>query len=513
MDARLLESVKSPLAGYEKEETKNIRGSTLLLAGRILAVAINLGTQVLLVRYLSKTGYGAFAYALAIVSLGSSVAALGLEKSVSRFITIYQEQGEPHKVLGTTVLMTGTILTVSLAIVLPVVFFQGWLDQRLIQDREAVGMLAVLIALVPVHALESLFLGLLSTFAKTRAIFFRKYLVGPGLQFSLVLLLTLLGGSASLIAGSYLAAGIIGIGITSATLLGILRQNGLLNWPSIRDIELPWRDVFGFTAPLLVSDLVFVLRSQFVVVLVEYFRSTSEVADYRAVFPIARFNLVVYQNFVILYLPLASRMFVRNNLDALNIFYQKTAIWISVISFPLFVVSSTLSRPLVTFLFGERYAESAILLTLLSIGFYFSAALGFNGQTLRIFGKVRYIFSTDLFTALVSIALSLLLIPRYGALGGVISFCGTLILQNILYQVGLLLSTGVGWFSRDHLKVYGIIGLSWLGLLLMPNISISLMVAVIVSLLVIRLNRRSLEIERTFPELLRIPLMRKLFGN
>jgi hypothetical protein len=47
---------------------RQIRGSSLLLIGRTLSMAVNFAVQVLIVRYLSKTDYGAFAYALSIVA-------------------------------------------------------------------------------------------------------------------------------------------------------------------------------------------------------------------------------------------------------------------------------------------------------------------------------------------------------------------------------------------------------------------------------------------------------------
>jgi hypothetical protein len=63
------------------DETKaHIRGSSLLLFGRLLALAINLAIQVVIVRYLSKSDYGAFAYALSVIAMGSSIAVFGLDK-------------------------------------------------------------------------------------------------------------------------------------------------------------------------------------------------------------------------------------------------------------------------------------------------------------------------------------------------------------------------------------------------------------------------------------------------
>ena len=59
-----------------------IRGSSLLLFGRAIAMAVNFLVQVLTVRYLSTTAYGAFAYALSIVDLGQMVATFGMDRTI-----------------------------------------------------------------------------------------------------------------------------------------------------------------------------------------------------------------------------------------------------------------------------------------------------------------------------------------------------------------------------------------------------------------------------------------------
>ena len=61
----------------ERETTRQIRGSSLLLIGRSISLGINFLTQVLIVRALTKTDYGAFSYALSIVALGQMVITLG----------------------------------------------------------------------------------------------------------------------------------------------------------------------------------------------------------------------------------------------------------------------------------------------------------------------------------------------------------------------------------------------------------------------------------------------------
>src|SRR5687768_863741 len=71
---------------------KYMRGSTLLLGGRAISIVLNLAVQVLTVRYLAKSDYGAFAYALGAASIGSRAILLGLDKGVTRFLPIYHER-------------------------------------------------------------------------------------------------------------------------------------------------------------------------------------------------------------------------------------------------------------------------------------------------------------------------------------------------------------------------------------------------------------------------------------
>jgi O-antigen/teichoic acid export membrane protein len=495
------------------ETTRHIRGSSFLVLGRFLALAIHLCTQVLLVRALSKSDFGAFAYALSIIALGKSIAVFGLDKAITRFVPIYQEQQDYGKMFGTIVLMIGIVLSLGVAIVLVVYGLWGFFDQSFVKNQSAMILLLILIVLSPVQALESLLTGMFAIFASPRAIFFRKHLLGPELQLIVVVLLLIFSGSnVYFLAAGYLIAGLLGIVIYAVMLVRTFRERGLLRHFSRANLKIPAREIISFTSPLLISDLVFVLRNSLIIVLLEYFQNTAEVASFRAVLPVARLNGVVYQNFMFLFMPVASRMFARNERAGINHLYWQTAVWIAVISFPIFAITFGLAEPLIILLFGERYASSVVILMLLSVGYYCNCLLGFNGLSLRVFGKVRFIFAVDLIVAVVSLAGSLLLIPRYGALGAAIVMGGTIVAQNILYQIGLIAGTDIKWFPRSHIKVYSIIALGAAILVLMPPGYGSVAVVLLLSMLVFWLNHKSLKIEQAFPEVLRLPLARRILS-
>jgi O-antigen/teichoic acid export membrane protein len=63
---------------------KQIRGSSLLLLGRVLSLGINFFTQVLMIRYLSTRDFGELAYGLAVVSFFRIFASLCLQDAIPR---------------------------------------------------------------------------------------------------------------------------------------------------------------------------------------------------------------------------------------------------------------------------------------------------------------------------------------------------------------------------------------------------------------------------------------------
>lgn len=507
---------------------RQIRGSSLMLVGRTISLMANFAIQVLIVRYLSKANYGAFAYAMSFVTLGQTLATFGLDRAITRFVPIYHERRDYSKMFGTILLVIGTIVSLGTLMIVSAYAFQSFIGQTLLNDNEGdkaqiIALLLILIGLAPVQALDDLIASMFAIFASPRAIFFRKYILSPGLKLSVVLLLMLFRSDEFFLASGYLAAGILGTTVYGFTLFRTLQKQQLFKELNFKTLSVPARELFAFTIPLLTSDLVYVLMSSSDAVLLGHFRTTTEVAAFRAILPSAVLNQFVLQSFTILFTPIASRLFARGDYASINNLYWQTAVWTSVLSFPIFALTFSLASPLTVLLYGESYASSAVLLALLSFGYYFNAALGFNGLTLKVYGKLRYIVVINIVAAVVNVAINLLLIPRYGALGAACGTCGTMVIHNLLKQAGLRFGTGISLFEWKHIKVYASIIVAAAGLLLFqallpqnyslkqPYVYISFGVTGVVALAVIGLNRKSLNIEQTFPELLKIPLMRKLF--
>jgi O-antigen/teichoic acid export membrane protein len=497
---------------------KHIRGSSLLLLGRLVMLGLNFGVQVLTVRYLTKSDFGAFSFALAFVGMSAVVSLFGLDKAVSRYVAIYHEQQDYPRMFGTILLTLFSILGIGALVIGGVLIFQDLIQVLLKTDDLSVSLLLILIATAPIQALESYFQDMLAVFASARTIFFRRYLLGPALKLLAVLVVVLLKGDVFLLAAGYLAGSVLGLGIYAWIMLQVWQKKGVLEHFDRKTILFPYREIFGFSVPLLTTDFLHVVKGSATVLLLEYFRASTDVAEFRAVAPVAGLNLVVMQSFKLLYTPMAARLFATRDEAGINNLYWKTATWIALFSFPVFLVTFSLADLITVLLFGQQYAQSGILLALLSFGNYFNAALGFNSYTLRVYGRVKYIVLIDVLSAVLNLGLSLLLIPPYGALGAAIGTCVTSVIYNLLNHAGLLLGTGINLFERRYLMVYASILLSAAGLLLFASLApvpmaVSLALSGVVSLALLRINRETLDVKSTFPELLRLPLVRPILGS
>jgi O-antigen/teichoic acid export membrane protein len=497
------------------EARQQVRGSSLLLLGRVLAAVIGFATQVLIVRHLSKSDYGVFAYGLSIVVLAQTATTLGLDRAVSRFVPIYEERGERDKALGTIAAVVGAVAALGALVVIAAQLLDHVVAGSFTNDTRAVRVVLVLVLLAPIEAIDNLLIGLFAVFDRPRLIFVRRFLLGPVLRLGVVILLMSVDSDVHFLATGYVVTGAVGVALYSGVLLKVLRSACLLGPGALRSMHVPAKELLFFALPLFTTDLVLVMLEATDAILLGHFGDAGDVAELRAVQSVGRLNQLVLASFGLLFTPLAARLFARQEQAAIRRLYWQTAVWVAVLSFPLFIVSFSLAEPVTLLLFGSRYERSAPILAVLAFGYFFNAALGFNGLTLNVHGLVRSVVAINLAAVVANLILNLVLIPWLGPIGAAIGTAATLVAQNVLRQVVLARRTGIPAFDRGMIDVYvlmagGAGAVAVVQLLFAPPLAIGLLLAALVSAAVLARARHSMELADAFPELARLPLLRYL---
>jgi O-antigen/teichoic acid export membrane protein len=489
---------------------RNVRGSTLLLVGRLVSLLFTTLTQVVIVRALSKSDYGAFAFAFTLTAAFRVLLSLGQGRLLSRFMVKYEEEQDYARMLGAILMAVGAIAATSVLLLgaVPLVMMA-------VGGSSLSSVLLVLMFLAPLNALDQVFVSIFAVFSKPTAIFFRKYLLTPALQLGVVIFIALTNGSVEELALGYVLSSAFGIGIYIWMFFGVMHDRGITFRGAGRRVVFPFREVFSFSVPTLTQELVLLVTNAGSVIILGAFRGKVAVANFRAVLPAARLNQTVYQTFVTMFLPMSARLHARGDHDGVRETYWHSSHFQAVTTFPIMVMTTVFARDTTVFLFKERYASAAPVLLALSVGYYVSIALGFNIYVLQIYGRLKFLVFSNLGVCVLSLALAFALSPRYGAIGAAVAGGATMAAQNIVNQIVLVRVIGWGGEAMRWIRPYLVIALALVPLvalqvLVHPGIVVALVVTAFVSLGVLRLTREDLTLLALFPELKRIRPLRLL---
>jgi O-antigen/teichoic acid export membrane protein len=494
---------------------RHVRGSMLLLIGRLLSLFFTTATQVVIVRALSKADYGVFAYAFTLTASGRILLSRGQGKLLSRFMSKYEEQRDYARMLGAMLLAFGTIIVTSTFLLCSLGLFAEPLLGSAFDDPRAVHVLLVLMFLAPLDATDQVFVSLFAVFSKPTAIFFRKYIVTPVLRLGVVLLIALTSQSVYFLALGYVLTSLLGIGIYFVLLVRVLRDRGISHHLRRGKIILPFKEVFSFSIPTLTSELVYMATNMGSVVILGAYWGARQVADFRAVLPAARLNQTVYQTFVTMFLPMTARLHAREDHDAVRETYWHSSHFLAISTFPIFAMTTVFAPVTTSTLFGARYASAATALLALSIGYYVSIALGFNAYVLQIYGKLRYLVVSNIGVAVVCLAMALTLTPRFGATGAAVANGATMAGQNLVNQFVLGRTLRRGPDRMKYIRPYFVIAAGMGALVLVrlsldPGFLTAVAICVVMGVVVLRFTRRALDLTTMFPELAKIPLVSRL---
>jgi O-antigen/teichoic acid export membrane protein len=493
----------------ERLNKRNVRGSTLLLLGRLVSLLFTVLTQVVIVRALTKAEFGVFAFAFALTAAGRVLLSLGQGRLLSRFMAKYEEEKDYARMLGAIVMAVGSIVLTAILLLGAMAFWLAPVITASVHNSSTTGVLLVLMFLAPLNALDQVFVSIFAVFSKPTAIFFRKYVLTPALQLGVVVFIALTHGTLATLALGYVLSSALGIVIYFWLFFTVMRERGISFGRGRARIIFPFREVFSFSVPTLTTELAFLVTNAGSVFILGSFRGSTALANFRSVLPAARLNQVVYQTFVTMFLPMTARLHTRGDHDGVRETYWHSSHFQAVSTFPIMVMTTVFARDTTVALFGQRYANAAAVLLALAIGYYVSIALGFNIYVLQVYGRLKFLVYSNIAVCVVSLGLAFALSPKYGASGAALASGATMAAQNIVNQVALVRVIGWGGEPMRWLRPYVVVAAGLLvvvavRVLLDPGFVLAVAISTVVSLGVLRQTRNDLHLLSLFPELARI---------
>jgi O-antigen/teichoic acid export membrane protein len=486
-----------------------LRQSTMLVISKTVAQAAEFGLQLFAVRYFSKPEFGAFGYALSIVFLCRAIAVFEMPLALARFIPTYLERRRVDAAVGSVIVGVAVVLAVGMLLTILLVTGIEVFHLRPTVDSQALALLVVLALVVPLDALDILLTALFATFGHAGVIFARQVLLGPVARVALVVTVVFTDASITAFAIGYVITSAATLLVYGGIFVRCLLRNSELRNRQADRFSYPTRSTLAFAAPMLLSTLVWLLLDSTDGILLGHFKGITEVAAFRAVLPLALLNQGVILAATALYSPALARLLERGEHEEVSKLYWRSTLWIAVATFPIFVATFSFAPTIAVSVIGRRYESSAPILAVLAAGYFFHSSLGFNGLTLRVLGRVRYSVCVDAAAAAANLAINLVLIPRWGALGAAIGTSATLVLHNLLKQYGLRRYLKLRFLERTYIPIYAAAALLATALLalqskLPQSPLLALLFSACAGAFLVWNSRKLLEIESVFPETSRL---------
>ncbi len=416
-------TASTPQQAAHDADRRLLGAATWALAIRGLGPAVAFVMSVLIARLLGAAGAGQFYIAVTVV-MGAGIAArCGLDTALLRFAGVAGGRGAiAPGLLGRVLAITAAF---GLVVTLALLHSADWLALRLFDDPALGRVLSICALAVVPMALIHVQASLLKAASRVGWAAFVEGLGMPSMVTALLLLAAMAGPVAPTTVALCYLTGVIG-----ASLLGLAITLGCLARAGAADAPPTLRQIMATAVPLFWVDALNFVLAWSPLLLLGALASSSDAGVYNVAQRLTTQVGLLVALFGSITAPRFAAMHHAGDLPAVHRLMVLTTRRMSLLAAPpllLFVVWPT---PILA-LFGAEFGAAADPLRVLALGQLVNAMTGPAGYLLAVTGQERTLRNCQLATVTLVIALTLGLIPVFGALGAAMAASTGLAFNNL----------------------------------------------------------------------------------
>lgn len=425
-----------------------VRGSMTVFVGMVAGTILTLVFNAMLARMVSHTTLGAYFLVFSMVMIATTIAQLGLDKTVVRFIAAARATGQLGRVRRTVAVVFAVGAAASLAIAVVLMLGLGHYLAVSVYDSQAVaGVIGLAAAWIVVNTLLSLTAETFRGFKQ-----FWPATLYSGLAVDILLVV---GFGALWIAGVRptlaQAVGVTAVATGLALVAGVFalwRRVAPLAGEGTTGV---W-EVTAVSLPLLVTSLAnFAVGTGIDLWVVGHFSSTSDVALYgaasRLVFFVATPLIVVSQ----VVPPIIAELHAKGERGQLERTLRSVSTVAGLPAALVLVAFIVAGGLIMSLAYGPYFRQGATVLIILSCARLVAVCTGSSGVTLMMTGHQRTMMFITLGCGAFALVAEILLAPSYGITGVAAATCAAQILLNGLQLVFARIQVGIWTHARFSL--------------------------------------------------------------
>jgi len=391
------------------------KGAGVLLVGSMIAYALRYVINIIAAREVGPDAYGIFSLGTSWITIVSTIAMLGIDIGVIRYVAIFRGKDDASRIKGT--LHNSLVMVITVGLVISILAFMAApiLSQNIYRKPGLTPILQLFAVSVPFYAATKVMLGGTQGFLKMQYTVYISNLLVPLGRLVLSLLFLALGLSVIGLVWAYVISMIVG----AFGSFFFLNKTFYLFDRSIHTIGVT-RELLKFSTPLLAVNVLQLVGGQTEVLLLGLFAKVSDVGIYSAALTTALIATIILGAFNSIISPVVSDLHHRGLMDQLESVYRITTKWGLTLTLPISLVMILFPTPLLN-IFGHGFSDASMVLIILSLGQLFHISIGSAGTLLTMSGRSSLSLGISFFRFVIVIIFDLVLIPRFNLVGAAVA--------------------------------------------------------------------------------------------
>lgn len=393
------------------------RGSLILMAGQAASNIVEAIGFILIARFLGAISFGVVSVAYMPISLAITMLDIGVSSAMIKYISQYRADDKPS--YRRIIMETGLLINLGVALFLTLIvyFSSGFVSEILLKQPEIAPLIRIYSLLLIGQTLLNTVFAILIGYERmtprsiVKVLFsLLRSIAGP------ILVYLGLGPMGAILGevGAALISGLIGVTIILTIWRHEPRQDQA---PSHLECG---KLILGYGYPLFFSNLLMGLTPNLNRFILALFVDSEQIGNYQAA---TRFGVLITfftMSVATALFPLFSKL--ENEEEALKMVFTNSIKFIGLIVFPIIAAVISLAPQIIFILYAEGYEYAVGYLRIFMFSYI---VLGFGGvgvvAFLNAIKQNKVVFIKSFLNSILTLSLGLVLIPRLGVEGLLIS--------------------------------------------------------------------------------------------
>jgi len=423
------------------------KGGVINMVGWFAFLLFGYVFQFIIARALGPSDVGIINLSITIVTLVLLFALFGLDQAIVRFIGHYIGVEDPTHESGVIKSAIGSFFLIAL-ILTPLFWFASeYIGIRVFKEPGLVPVMKILTLWLPLTGFVRLFLAVAQSYKQVEYKVIVEQIGIPLVKIAGTLILFwIVGFQTTSVAYAILFSSIIGFGFSI-----LVARRFYESHKSEEKVALINRDLLLFAWPIMLTGFITRTSVQTETLVLGGLTSSYQVGIYSISFKITVLITAFLNALNIIFAPIISELYAKGSMERLAFQFKTVTRWAFTLALPVTLIMIE-AAPECLAVFGPEFVPGARILQVLALSQLVFVITGPVGLMLSMTKYPHINMFNALIALIVSVSLSFLLIPEYGAMGAAVAGGITISLINLMRIIEVYVIFHIHPYGWNYLK-------------------------------------------------------------